>query len=151
MNLTVRNVEDAIILALAPMLAKNGGKARFVGSYGGRFEEAAMGQGQIRLVMPAVLLIYAGSEYGPSAAPSFDRAMRFRAYHVSANPSSELARRHEAQELMEASKKLLNGSSLGLAITPLLVKGESPVQAGGALCVYAADYEVSMIEDATLY
>lgn len=151
MNLTVKNVEDAIIVALAPMLSKNGGKARSVGSYGGQFEKAALGQGQIRLVMPTVLVIYTGSEYDPSSAPTFDRTMRFRVYHGSANPSSELMRRHEAQELMETSKRLLNGSSLGLAITPLVVERESPVPAGDAFCVYAADYMMSMTEDSTQY
>lgn len=151
MNLTVKNVEDAIIVALTPMLAQNGGKARSIGSYGGQFEKAALGQGQIRLVMPAVLVIYTGSEYDPSAAPSHDRTMRFRVYHGSANPSSEPLRRHEALELMETSKRLLNGSTLGLAVTPLVVERESSVPAGDAFCVYAADYRASMIEDATQY
>lgn len=151
MNLTVKDVEDAIIVALAPMLTQNGGKARSVGSYGGQFEKAAQGQGQIRLVTPAVMVAYTGSDYDPSCAPTHDRTMMFRVYHGSANPSSELARRREALDLMETSRSLLNGSDLGLAITPLAVEREEPVPAGDAFCVYAADYRTSMIEDATLY
>jgi phage gp37-like protein len=151
MNLTVKDIENAIVVALAPMLVQNGGKARLAGSYGGQFEKAALGEGQIRLVMPAVLVTYIGSQYDPSAAPTHERTMTFRLYHGSANPSSELARRHEAIGLMEASKKLLNGATLALAVTPLTVEREASVPAEAAICVYAADYRTSMIEDATLY
>lgn len=151
MNLTAKEVEDAIVSALAPMLVQNGGKARSVASYGGQFEKAATGEGQARIVMPAVLVTYIGSEYDPSSAPTSERAMTFRVYHGSANPSSEQARRHEAIGLMEASKKLLNGATLNLAVAPLQIGGESSVPAVAALCVYSADYRASMIEDATLY
>jgi phage gp37-like protein len=151
MNLTVKDVQDAIVVALAPMLAQNGGKARSVSSYGGQFEKAALGQGQIRLVMPAVMVAYAGSEYDPSSAPTHDRTMRFRLYHGSASPSSELVRRQEALDLMDASRSLLNGADLGLAVTPLAVERESPVPAGDGFCVYAADYLTHMAEDATQY
>lgn len=151
MNLTVKDVEDAIVSALSPMLAQNGGKARSIGSYGGQFEKAAQGQGQIRLVMPAVLVTYTGSEYDPTCAPTHDRTMMFRVYHGSANSSSELARREEALELMETSRSLLNGSDLTLSVTPLVVERESSVPAGEAFLVYAADYRTSMIEDATQY
>lgn len=151
MNLTVKDVEDAIVAALAPMLVQNGGKARCVASYGGQFEKATGGEGQVRIVMPAILVTYIGSEYDPASAPTGERTMTFRVYHGSANPAGELARRHEAVELMEASKSLLNGAALGLAVTPLHIERESPVPAVPGLCVYSADYRTTMIEDATLY
>ncbi|MBF0292008.1 MAG: DUF1834 family protein [Nitrospinae bacterium] len=151
MNLTVKDVEDAIVSALAPMLVQNGGKARSVVAYGGQFEKAVAGEGQLRLVMPAALVAYIGAEYDHSSAPTSERTMTFRVYHASANPAGERARRHEAIELMEASKNLLNGATLNLAVTPLELIRESSVPAGAALCVYSADYRTSTIEDATLY
>lgn len=146
MSLTASQIEDAIVTALAPLLVQNGGKARSIASYGAQFEKAAEGAGQIRLIMPAVLVAHSGSEYDPSSAPSFDRTFKFRLYHASAAPSSELARRREAMELMEASRAILNGSSLGLSITPLVVGQESLIPSGEALSLFAADYRASAIE-----
>ena len=140
MNYTVREIEEAILAALAPVSTTGGGAARMVASYEGQFENAATGNAQMIVLYPAVLIAFLGSTFDPSCAPTFERSMRFAVYCASANTGSELARRRGACALLDATRALLNHNSLGLDISPLIVESESVVTSSRSISVYVGEY-----------
>lgn len=151
MNYTIRQIEDAIITALSPLLSANGGPLKTVASYEGQFGEAVDAANQTMAVLPAALVTFTGAACAPSGAPLFTRTVRFAVLHGSSNLASERARRRDVYTLLDSTRPLLNNSSLGLDITPLLLERETVAATGRALTIIGAEYRTTFLEDSSQY
>ncbi len=151
MNYTIKQIEDGIIAALAPVTVANGGPVRTLGSYEGQFDETVDAKNQFMVICPAVLVTYLGSSLEPDGAPLFTRVLRFAALHGSANLKSETDRRNDVYTLLDSVRPLLNSNTLGLDISPLLLERETVIATGKHLTIYSAEYKTSFVEDADQY
>ncbi len=151
MNYTIKQIEDAIILALAPVATSQGGVVKTLGSYEGQFEETVDAVNQSISICPAVLVTYLGSAFTPAGAPLFDRVLRFALLHASSNLRSETKRRQDGYALLDTTKALLNNKTLGLDVTPLLIERESIIATSRKLTIFSAEYKTSFLEDAGAY
>jgi len=95
------------------------------------------------LVYPAVLVSYAGSKYVADSAPSFERFFKFSVWHVSTELEGSVI------DLVETTRAILNNSSLGLAITPLVIEREFYTELKGGIAVCGAEYVTSTDEEAS--
>ncbi len=151
MNYTIKQVEDAILTALAPITTAQGGVVKTLGSYEGQFGETIDASNQSLAICPAVLVTYLGSSFTPDGAPLFDRVMRFSILHGASNLQSERKRRQDAYSLLDSTRPLLNSNTLGLDITPLIIERESVVASLRSLTIFSAEYRTSFLEDTGQY
>ena len=151
MNYSTKQIEDAIITTLGPLVTAPGAVVKTLGSYEGQFEEAVDADNQLLVVTPAVLVTYVGSMFDPDSGPYFDRSLTFAVMHGSSNLQSETKRRADVYSMLEATRALLNNNDLGLAIMPLYIEQEKIVASSRHLTVYSAQYQTSYLEDSNLY
>ncbi len=141
MPVTVHEITDAILLKLVSVSAKSGGMAKTIDAYEGSIE--LLDAGARVLAYPAVLVSYAGSTYITDSAPSFERLLKFSVWHVSTELEGNVI------DLVEATRAILNNSSLGLAITPLVIEREFYTELKNGIAVCGAEYVTSTDEEAS--
>jgi len=154
---TVKQIEDALIAALAPLkvgyVAEEGDPAvyatvREVRPYQGQLDSVAALQAVVD-VLPAIFLLYVRSDYAEHGSRKIEK-MRFALFvcDQSLRVEADEARRGGAGNpgvyaILNGVRDLLYEKRLSLDIYPLtLVKEEAEVFVEG-LSVYSAEYETA--------
>ena len=115
---TKKNIQDAILAALAPLSVQGGGYARVLKPYSGELDSASLMADALQL--PAVFVSYASSAYGPGPYLSASETLSFNVI-VLCRAGSE----PDAFKVLEDARGLLCGGTLGLDVSPLRLTRES--------------------------
>lgn len=155
---TKAQIEDAIILALAPLKYDYAGgvpgdpavyaTVREIRSYQGDLETIQAALAVID-VLPAIFVFYTGSEYAEHGSRKIER-MKFLVYICDQNlrVEDDAARRGGTENpgvyaMLEGVRDLLFSRQLSLEIYPLQLNSESAEAFGEGIAVYSAEYETA--------
>jgi len=147
MGLAIKDVEDAIVKDLQELedladVCKN------IQSYGGELEALLNQVAQLTVSMPAVYILYAGSDFSrPGGTGSYDDIMSFSAAVIAKNLRGRDSLRVGIYEILEILKTELVGNDLGIDIEPFEPESIRPVMMTDKFSVYVFTVKTNVSMD----
>ncbi len=143
---SIKRIEDAIVLDLQELdeLAE---KCKTIAAYGGQLEALVSQVSQLPVSMPAVYILYAGSDFTQPANQSYDDEMSFSAVVVAKDLRGRDAMRVGIYEILELLKGELIGNDLGLEIEPFHPQRIDPVMMTDKFSIYTFTFQTNISVD----
>jgi phage gp37-like protein len=146
-------IEDALLTRLATLeVTKLSGYVRTLRAYGGDFSAARK---ELTLLLPCVLVCYAGGEYRALGGGAYDVTSEWRVVVADNNHRSETARRRGGEpasqnpgtyQMLEDVKALLDGVALLSGTKPLEIVREELVERQRNLSLYSQLWRTRYLE-----
>lgn len=139
---TIGQIEDAIISELQGSAL--GAVCRTIAVYHGEINDLTAKAGQLMSQLPAVYLLYAGSDFEEPANLSFDDIRTYMVVCMAKDLRGDLNLRAAIYPMLESIKSTLIGNNLGLDIEPLKPRKIEAVMVTGIISIYSFDIETSI-------
>lgn len=147
MNETIEQVEDQILLALAPLkVGQPGGYVSNIDTYQGQLDQGTVEEiiAQLGTNFPALLVVYLGSQLSEDPPYLFDDVQTWGIFICAQNLRGEKEARRGAYTLIQDVKTKLAGNSLGLGIKPLSLRAVDSVLVAPPLSIYGMTLETTL-------
>lgn len=135
---TITNIEDAIVSALqgSGYLIS---ACRTIASYHGEIDGLVSEARQLIIPMPAVYVVYGGSEFVESANRSFDDEMTFTVIVIAKDLRADAKLKAAIYPILEEVKTVLIDNNLNLDIDPLHPERIEPTFISKMFSIYSFD------------
>ena len=149
MALTISDVETEIIDAIATGFEDDelAGLVKTIAGYHGELEDIVREVAQLIIPLPAVLVLYTGSQFSEPANRSYDDSMSFTIVAACKDLRGREGLKAAMYPLLEALKTVLIDNTLDLDIEPLKPKSIEAVAVTKTYSIYAFDVETSFSMD----
>lgn len=145
MSYRIEDIEDAIVNALkaSPLT----GIAKIIGSYHGEIDALIEQVKQLTIPMPAVYVLYTGSDFPETANLSFDDIQTFTIVSIAKDLRGNESLRAAIYPILDTLKDTLVGNNLNLNIEPLKPKRIEATLVTKLFSIYSFDIETSFSMD----
>ena len=142
MAYTIADIEDSIVDALkASGLAAI---AKTIDSYHGEIEDLVGEAKKLLIPLPAVFVLYGGSQFDETANRSFDDEQIFTVVVVARDLRGRASLRTGVYDILEELKNTLIDNNLDLDIEPLHPIRIDPLAITKGLSIYGFDFKTSL-------
>lgn len=145
MSYKIEDIEDAIVNALkaSPLAAI----VKTIDSYHGEIDTIIEQVKQLTIPLPAVYVLYAGSDFPETANLSFDDNLTFTVVSIAKDLRGKEKLRAAIYPILDTLKETLIGNNLNLNIEPLKPKRIEATLVTRLFSIYSFDIETSFSMD----
>lgn len=139
---TIEQIEDAIIAKLqasAPLAAM----CKTIASYQGEIDDLIAQTSQLIIPLPAVYVLYGGSDYDELANRSYDDEMTFTVIPIAKDLRGDQKLKAAMYPILKEIKAVLIDNSLGLDIEPIHPVRIEPTLITKLFSIYSFDIKTS--------